>query len=288
VSAWDRVTPDYFDAIGTPIIKGRGISTRDTASSPKVAIVSETFARKFFGNADPIGQRFGRTAGASREFEIIGIARDARYFARALDEPAMPIFFLPEAQAEYAQTNLGSLFLHDIVIRTRPGVTVPAAAIHQAVASVDPGVPITGIRTLGEQVSSEFTQPRLIARLTSFFGLLSLVLASIGLYGVTAYNVGRRTSEIGIRMALGAHRLDVIRLVLRGTFSLLLIGLAIGLPLTFAAGRVLGHQLYGTDPNNPTVTIIAMLALAASTLIASVLPAVRAILISPVAALRMD
>jgi predicted permease len=287
-SAWDRVTPDYFDAIGTPIIKGRPISSRDTASSPKVAIVSETFARKFFGAEDPIGKHFGRKPGASREFEIIGIARDARYVARALDEPAVPIFFLPEAQAEYAETHLGSLFLRDIVILTRPGVTLPAAAIHQAVASVDPGVPITSIRTLSDQVSSQFTQPRLIARLTSFFGLLSLALAAIGLYGVTAYNVGRRTSEIGIRMALGAHRLDIIRLVLRGTFTLLLIGLALGLPLTFAAGRLLGHQLYGTDPNNPTVTLIAMLSLSASALIASVVPALRAILISPVAALRME
>src|SRR5262249_6566401 len=104
-SDWDRVTPEYFDAIGTPIVKGRGISARDTASSPKVAVVSQAFARRFFGNDDPIGKYFGRRPSESREFEIIGIVKDARYVERALDQPSRPVFFLPEAQAEYAQTN---------------------------------------------------------------------------------------------------------------------------------------------------------------------------------------
>ncbi len=287
-SAWDRVTPSYFDVIGTPIVRGRGISDRDTASSRKVAVVSEAFARKFFGNEDPIGKHFGRMPSADREFDIIGIVKDARYVASALDQPSLPVFFLPEAQAEYAQTNLGALFLRDIMILPRPGVTVPAAAIHQAVASVDPALPITSIRTLREQVSSQFTQPRLIARLTSFFGVLSLVLSSIGLYGVTAYNAARRTSEIGIRVALGAHRLHVMQLVLRGAFGLMLSGLAIGLPLTFAVGRLLRHQLYGTNPDILPVTMIAAVALAGSTLLASVVPGVRASLISPLEALRTE
>ncbi len=187
-SAWNRVTPEYFEAIGTPILKGRAISAQDTATSRKVAVVSETFARKFFGDDDPIGKHFGRKPEATREFEIVGVARDARYFTRSLDRPSDPLFFLPEAQAEYAQTNLGSLFLRDIVIATRPGTSVPVASIRQAVAAVDPGIPITSIQTLRERVSSQFTQPRLIARLTSFFGALSLVLASIGLYGVISHN----------------------------------------------------------------------------------------------------
>ena len=153
---------------------------------------------------------------------------------------------------------------------------------------MDPGLPITSIRTLREQVSSQFTQPRLIARLTSFFGVLSLVLSSIGLYGVTAYNAARRTSEIGIRVALGAHRLHVMQLVLRGAFGLMLSGLAIGLPLTFAVGRLLRHQLYGTNPDILPVTMIAAVALAGSTLVASVVPGVRASLISPLEALRTE
>ena len=287
-SAWNRVTVEYFEVIGTPILQGRGISEQDTATSRKVAVVSETFARKFFGTEDPIGKHFGRKPEASREFEIIGVARDARYFTHDLDQPSGPLFFLPEAQAEYTQTNLGSLFLRDMVIVTKPGADVPVASIRQAMASVDPDIPIASIRTLREQVSSRFTQQRLIARLTSFFGVLSLLLASIGLYGVTAHNAGRRTNEIGVRMALGASRSHVIQLVLRGAFGLILFGLLLGLPLTFAAGRFLGSQLYGTSPFNPAVTGVAIVALACSALVASIIPAFRASMISPLDALRTE
>ena len=139
-----------------------------------------------------------------------------------------------------------------------------------------------------EQVASQFTQQRLIARLTSFFGVLSLVLASIGLYGVTAYNAGRRTGEIGVRMALGADRGHVVALVLRGAFGLILLGLLIGLPLTFAAGRFLGDQLYGANPYNPVVTLAAVLALGLSALVASFVPAFERAVISPLDALRAE
>ena len=216
------------------------------------------------------------------------MARDARYFTRGLDRPSGPLFFLPEAQAEYSQTTLGSLFLRDIVIATRPDAHVPVTSIRQALAAVDPDLPIMSIRTLREQVSSRFTQERLIARLTSFFGVLSLALASIGLYGVTAYNAGRRTNEIGIRMALGAGRGHVLLLVLRGAFGLIAFGLLIGLPLTFAVGRFLGDQLYGTSPDNPAVTLVSVLALGCSALIGSLVPAIRASRISPLDALRIE
>ena len=155
-------------------------------------------------------------------------------------------------------------------------------------AAVDPNLPIISIRTLREQVASQLTQQRLIARLTSLFGVLSLVLASIGLYGVTAYNAGRRTGEIGVRMALGAGRSQVVILVLRGSCGLILLGLLIGLPLTFAAGRFLGDQLYGANPYNPVVTLAAVLALALSALVASFVPAFRASVMSPLAALRAE
>ena len=155
-------------------------------------------------------------------------------------------------------------------------------------ASVDPNLPIISIHTLRDQVTGQFTSQRLIARLTSFFGILSLVLASIGLYGVTAYNAGSRTNEIGVRMALGANRSNVVALVLRGAFGLILIGLLTGLPLTFAAGRFLGNQLYGMDPYNPIVTLVAAATLALSALIASLIPALRASSISPMEALRAE
>jgi macrolide transport system ATP-binding/permease protein len=287
-AAWDRVTDGYFDVIGNPMVRGRSISEQDTAMSRHVAVINEAFARKFFSNEDPLGKHFGREEGARRQFEVVGIAKDARYLTINLDKPVHPFFFLPEAQAEYTRGNLGSLFLHDIVMVTRPGASLSIAAVRQAMASVDPNVPIISFRTLREQVANQFTQQRLIARLTSFFGVLSLVLASIGLYGVTAYNASCRTLEIGVRVALGANRGDVVRLVLRGAFVLILLGLLIGLPMTFGVGRFLGNQLYGTNPDNPVVTLAAVLALGLSALVASLVPALRASVMSPLDALRAE
>src|SRR5262249_31245185 len=151
-----------------------------------------------------------------------------------LQQPTGPMYFLPEAQADYHRIA-GALFLHDIVIVSQPGANVSAASVVRAMASVDRNLPVIVIRTLREQVASQFTQPRLIARLTSFFGVLSLLLAFIGLYGVTAYNAGCRTGEIGVRMALGANRGNIVRLVLRGALALIVWGLFLGLPMTFGA-----------------------------------------------------
>jgi predicted permease len=286
-SSWDRVTPGYFDVIGTPIVKGRGVSQEDTAASRRVAVINEAFARKFFRNEDPLGRHFGQNAGASGEFEVIGVAKDARYLTNNLDQPSGPFFFLPEAQADYTK-SAGSLFLHDIVILTRPGAKLSIAEVRQAMASVDPGLPIVSIQTLREKVGLQFTQQRLVARLVSFFGVLSLILSSIGLYGVIAYNTGRRVNEVGVRIALGATRGDVVRLVLKGALGLILAGLSIGLPLSFAAGRLLGNQLYGMNPYNPAITIAAVVTLGLSALLASVVPAIRASLISPLEALREE
>jgi predicted permease len=291
---WDRATGGYFDVVGNPILKGRGISEQDTAASRHVAVVNEAFARKFFLNVDPIGKHFGQDEiGSEREYEIVGIAKDARYLTFKLDQPVAPFFFLPETQHDLSRkTNSdlspGSHFMHDIVIVTQPGASLPIAQVRQAMASIDPNLPIIAIRTLKEQVAFQFTQQRLIARLTSFFGILSLVLASIGLYGVTAYNAGRRVSEIGVRMALGASRGNVVGLVLRGAFGLIAFGLLMGLPLSAVAGRFLGHQLYGVDPYNPVVIALAVAALGLSALIASLVPAFRASSISPMQALRSE
>jgi predicted permease len=287
-AAWNRVTAGYFDVIGNPIIRGRGISEQDTATSLRVAVINEAFAWKFFKNEDPIRKHFGREAGASREFEVIGIAKDARYLNDNLDKPIVPAFFLPEPQAEYARGNLGSLFLHDIVVLTEPRSNLSNARILQAIASVVPNMPVISIRELREQVSGQFSQQRLIARLTSFFGVLSLVLASIGLYGVTAYNAGLRVGEIGVRMALGADRGQILTMVLRGALMLIALGLTIGFPLTFAAGKFLGSQLYGMNPYNPGVTLVAVLALGFSAMFASLIPAYRASMISPLDALRAE
>jgi predicted permease len=294
-ASWDRVTPGYFEVIGNPVIRGRGLSEQDTANARRVAVVNEAFARRFFRNEDPIGKYFGQYGiGSERQYEIVGISRDARYFSSDLDKPMRPFFVLPEVQHDmipspgHGEYNEGSHFLRNIVIELKPGAGVPLAQIRQAMASVDPDIPILSIRTLKEQVAAQFTQQRLIARLTSLFGVLSLVLASIGLYGVTAYSAERRVGEIGIRMALGADRGQIVRLILRGAFALTFFGLLTGLPLTFAAGRFLGSQLYGMNPWNPAVTLTAVVTLGLSALAAALIPAIRASWISPLEALRAE
>lgn len=293
-SFWDRVTAGYFHVMGTPILRGRGITEQDTANSRHVAVISETFARKFFKNENPLGKHFGQdTIASERDYEIVGVAKDARYLHN-FSEPIRPFFFLPASQHDFMvkdpskEASPSSHLLHDIVVVTKPGATLPEARLREAIASVDPNLPIVWIHSLKEQVSLQFTQERLIARLASLFGILSLALASIGLYGVTAYNVGRRTGEIGVRMALGADRGDVIALVIKGAFGLILVGLLVGLPLAFAAGKVLGMQLYGTNPYNPGVMLVAVASLAFSAFVASLIPALRASLISPTDALRPE
>jgi predicted permease len=294
-SCFDRVTAGYFEAIGNPILKGRGISGQDTATSRHVAVVNEAFARKFFGREDPIGKHFGRSEiGAARQYEIVGVAKDARYLSYDPGQPIGAFFFLPEAQhdvfakAAFTHGDVRTHFLDDIVIVTQPGARLSVSRVRRAIAAVDPNMPVISIRTLRDQVAGQFNQQRLIARLTSFFGILSLVLASIGLYGVTAYNAGRRSNEIGVRMALGADRGDVVALVLRGAFALTGFGLLLGLPLAAAAGRFLGNQLYGMNPYDPAVISVAVAALGLSALSASLIPALRASSISPLEALRVE
>ena len=290
----NRVTAGYLDVIGTPILRGRGITEEDTASSRHVAVINEAFARKFFPSDDSLGKRFGRDGLGSGQYEIVGIAKDARYFPGDPGRPVTAMFFLPEGQHDFPakagapEVSGGSHFLSDVVVEIKPRASLSIAQVREAIATVDPNLPVRSMRPLKEQVATQFRQQWVIARLTSLFGILSLVLASIGLYGVTAYNTGRRINEIGVRMALGADRAQVVRLVLRGALGLIVLGLLIGLPLTLAVGRFLGSQLYGMNPYDPVVTLAAVLALGISALIASLVPALRASFILPVDALRAE
>lgn len=288
-SSMDRVTAGFFDAVGNPIVRGRGITSQDTVTSRHVAVVNQAFARKFFKDEDPIGRYFGRLENkTSRLYEIAGVARDARYLTSKLAKPVEPLYFLPEAQHDIPDNDPGSHFLHDIVIVTRTGVKLSVAQVTEAMAAVDPNLPVISIRPLSEQVTGVFRQQRLIARLTSLFGILSLLLSSIGMYGVTAYNAGCRTTEIGVRMALGANRSDAVTLIMRGALWPMVSGILVGMPLAFAAGRFLGSQLYGVTPLNPSVTLVAVAALGLSALAASLVPALRTSRISPVQALRAE
>ena len=291
--SWNRVTAGYFAVTGNPIVRGRAIDERDNAASEHVAVINQSFARKFFNGQDPIGKYFGRYEMGDRLYKVIGVAKDARYTVNDLGKPEGPFFFLPADQHDFTkipgeEASSSTHYLGDIIITAKPGANVTHAQLRQAMASVNPNLPILSIRSLENQVAGTFRQQRLIARLTSLFGLLSLVLASIGLYGVTAYNAGRRVNEIGVRMALGADRRQVAGLILSGAFGMILAGLLIGLPLSLAAGRFLGNELYGVNPYNPVVIAVAVTALGFSALIAAMIPALRASSILPLEALREE
>ena len=291
----DRVTDDYFRAIGNSIVLGRPITQQDTAGSAHVAVVNEAFSKRYFKGRNPIGRRFGRNdIAVAGDFEIVGVAKDARFFTFNLDQPVGALAFLPEAQttvfpkAAENQSEARTHFLSDVVVKLRPGGKVSEAQLQAAMATVDPNLPVVNVRSLREQVAQSFSQQRLIARITSLFGGLALVLASIGIYGVTAYNAGSRINEIGVRMALGAGRSDVLGLILRGAGSLIWVGLALGIPLSLAAGRFLGGQLYGINQYDPETIGLAVAALGFCGLVAAVIPAIRASSISPTRALRTE
>jgi predicted permease len=293
-SSWDRVSTHFFETIGQPVIRGRGFTDQDTATSRMVAVVNEAFVKKFFPNEDPIGHHFGtddqKYAGS---YEIVGVLADAKY--NNPRSPFRPMYFRPLLQRNTgfkdpreASGENRSLFINSITVRFRRQPQNIDALIRRTFSSVDPNLTVVDIKSLEYQVAGNFNQERLIARLTVLFGVLALILASVGLYGITAYAVARRTAEIGVRMALGANRRDVVSLVLRGAFSQIGIGLAIGIPVALLGGRIVASQLYGVRAYDPIALGIAALALSASATLAGFLPARRAASIDPMVALRSE
>jgi predicted permease len=293
VSSWNRIGPRYFDTVGTRLVRGRLIDERDTPASAHVAVVNAAFVRRFFENTNPIGQRLGLFGPShAGDYEIVGVVEDVKY--TQANRPTRPMIFLPAFQlATYddaADRNVQarSTLMRAIVIRSAPGATGLEATIRRTLASIDPNLTILRIDTLGDQVALSFRLERLMARLTSAYGGLALVLAAIGLYGVTAYGVARRTREIGVRMALGADRARIMKTVLRGPVIQTAIGLAIGVPLALLAGRALSTQLYEIGRADPLVLSGAALILLLSAILAAVLPARRAASVDPTRALRSE
>jgi predicted permease len=295
-SSWDRVTTDYMKHLGMIMLRGRAFSDADNETTAPVAIVNQAFVKRFFKNdEDPIGQHFGldmpENAGT---FRIVGIVRDAKFASWALNRPAFPMFFVPLAQnVNYKDDMMRKLeqrshFASGIVLETGvpPGALEPL--ITKTLADVDPNLTIVSVRTLREQVALSFNQQRAVASLAGLFGTVALLLAAIGLYGVTAYSVAQRTNEIGIRMALGANRAKVVRLVLRGASIRVLLGLLCGIPLTIGAGRLISAQLYGVSSWDPLALSVAIATLAISAFFAAAIPARRAASISPLDALRTE
>ena len=292
-ASWVRVTEDYFDTIGTKIVQGRAITQQDTPTSRPVAVVNQTFAKKFFKDENPIGKHFGdldmKYAG---NFEIVGVTEDTWY--RNPTEKVPPMFFLAGSQAihydepRFVMFEDRSHYLNAVEIRTNGNVPGLEPQVRRAIAQVHPDLAVIDFMSFAAQVDGNFTQPRMIAKLTSLFGLLALALASIGLYGVTAYAVERRTGEIGIRMALGADRLRVLKLVLSRAFLQIAIGLVIGIPATILGGRAMAAQLFGVKPYDPNILLITTAVLSLAAFVAAVVPARRAATMEPMTALRTE
>jgi macrolide transport system ATP-binding/permease protein len=289
-ASFDRVSPHYFETIGTRLLRGRVISDEDTPTSRQVAVINETFARRFFAKEDPIGEHFGMgNAKNSGDYEIVGIVQDAKY--QDARQPAYATFFLPflqQSKDPKLSWLVYSQYVGDIELEVAGKPENLEAELRRTLADIDPNLTVLRVMRLDEQLARNFNQDRLIARLTELFGLLALILACVGLYGVTAYSVARRTSEIGIRMALGANRASVLRLVLRGSLIQLGLGLVVGIPVAFAGGRLLSSQLYGVKTHDPIVLGLAAAVLATSAFVAGFVPARRAASIEPMEALRTE
>jgi predicted permease len=293
-ASWDRVSANYLQNLGVKLTRGRYFSAADNETSALVAVVNEAFVRRFFKSGeDPLDQRFGLDLPEyANTFRIVGVVRDAKFAGFALDQPARPMFYVPLAQTvDYENPLMKRLeyqshFVRGLLLVTRmaPGALEPQ--VKRALAAADPNLTVTSVRSMQEQVDRSFDQQRAVASLAGLFGSIALVLAAIGLYGVTAYSVAQRTNEIGLRMALGAGRSKVVEMVLSGALRRIAIGLVLGLPLAVGAGRLLAAQLYGVQFWDPLALGIAAVSLGACAFCAAMIPAVRAAAIAPMAALR--
>jgi len=293
-SSWDRVSPHFFETIGQAVVRGRGFTEQDTATSRMVAVVNQAFVKKFFPNEDPIGHHFGTSDQKyASNYEIVGIVADAKY--NNPRDPVRTMYFRPMTQLNTtfkersAMTGEnGSMFPNSMTIRFAGDAAGLESLVRRTLANINPNLTILDFKSLDYQVAGNFVEERLISRLTVLFGLLALVLASVGLYGITAYSVARRTAEIGLRMALGANRSDVVALVLRGAALQVGIGLAIGIPVALLGGHLMASQLYGVRTYDPLTLAIAVAVLAAFAGVAGFIPARRAASIEPMNALRTE
>jgi len=291
-ASWLRVSPGYFDTIGTKIVEGRAINEQDTPTTRPVALVNRFFEKKYFKDGQAIGKHFSDDLKHPGAFEIVGVTEDTNYWGATSKMRAM--YFLAEGQSahnpdpRYQQFEDRSRYLNAIEIQTHGEISGLEVQIRRVLSQINPDLAVVDFQSFTVQVKANFMQQAMIAKLTSFFGILALILASIGLYGVTSYTVERRTSEIGIRMALGADRMNMLGMVLRGAFVQVGIGLAIGIPVTIFGGRVMASQLYGVKPHDPLVLVITTIVLATAAFVAAVIPARRAANTEPMLALRTE
>jgi predicted permease len=300
LSSWVRVSPGYFTTIGTKLLQGRVFSDSDNRTAPNVAVVDEAFVKKYLHGQNPIGAHFGdwdqSTPGM---YTIVGVVENAQYWSPNDGQDPHPMYFLPAwqwpqmpASAPRASLYAGILnsthYMSSLQIETNGTVPELEAKVTASLQEINPNLMITSFQSFAQQVNLGFSQQQMIVQLTSLFGLVALALAAIGLYGVTAYAVAQRTSEIGIRMALGANHLHVQKMVLRDAFLQVGLGLLIGIPAAVAAGHVMAAELYGVEEWNLLVLGTTTAVLGVVALLAAALPAWRAAAVDPIKALRAE
>jgi putative ABC transport system permease protein len=280
-AAFNRISPRYFETLQTPILAGRDFDDHDIAGSPLVAVVNETFARKFTKGANPVGTvfRIGRLRHVYGPYQVIGLVRDTKY--NELREDPLPIVYVSYAQYDHADTDA------QIVIRSNASLAGLISSVKAVAEQAHPGLDIT-FSPFRKTIENGLLRERLVAELSGFFGALAVLLAAIGLYGVISYMVERRRNEIGIRMALGAGKVEIIRLVLLETANLLLIGVAIGVVLALFAAKTITTMLFGLKPTDALTYALAVASLSAIAALASFLPARRAAGLDPMVALRNE
>ncbi len=294
-AGWARVMPGFFEAIGARILAGRPITDEDRAGTRNVAVVNEAFAKRFFKDKNPIGQHFGPSKiKYSGTYEIVGVTNDIRYMTYEYKKPVRPMFWVAETQTvqyddpAWRSGEIWSHYLYQIVIWAPGNLPGLEERVRKTLASVDPNLVLYSVDPYSQVLGNDFQQEKMIATLTTLFGLLGLVLAAVGLYGVLAYMVARRTSEIGVRMALGADRGRVIGMVLGGAFWQVGIGLALGIPAAIGAGRLMSNQLFGLEPWDPVMLALATVLIGLAALLASLVPSWRAAGVEPMVSLRTE
>jgi hypothetical protein len=284
-----KANAEYVDSVGTRVVMGRGIGVQDTSTASPVAVVNETFVKKFFGSRNPLGGRIG-SPNSPGDFEIVGVVEDTVYMSVRWKDHLMvfePMAQRPPSTKQPIEDDL-DMYAGAMVLETDRPMSEMETLVRRTLAGINPNLTVVKFQTFDEQISDRFTEERMLARLTMLFGALALVLATIGLYGVTAYTVAGRTPEIGIRMALGAERNNVVAMIMRGASTQTMLGLVIGVPVALLCVRFVKAQLYEITHVDATVMAGAMVTLSVAACLAGLIPARRAASIDPAKALRME